>query len=247
MPSRPGRSIPTAVRRLAWVGGVAVAALLAATAPSRADDAETLRARGAAAEAAGDYLSALEAYVPLARAGDVAAQLKVADFLAEGRGVPRNHDLAVTWYKAALVSTALAQQEPAPDGRFAALPQRAIREAAPPALPAAAAIESAAPSERRAQQKDRKPAQRGATPGLPSGGQPDAAKPAAAKPAGDTATKARSGANPVRRPAPAASEANPAAPGPGQAPPTPAPQAGGNWTSLTWGAPAAPAKPAAPR
>ncbi len=56
---------------------------------------------GLAAYDAGDYEAALEAWLPLAEAGDLEAQVAVAGLYLEGRGGPADSAAAVRWYRSA--------------------------------------------------------------------------------------------------------------------------------------------------
>lgn len=70
--------------------------LLLGAAPSFSDFSD-----GLAAYDAGDYAAALEAWLPLAEAGDVEAQLSVAGLYGEGLGVGADASRAAHWYRKA--------------------------------------------------------------------------------------------------------------------------------------------------
>jgi len=77
---------------------LALAALLLAAGapPSRADFAE-----GLAALDAGDFETALQAWRPLAEAGDAEAQVALAGLYRDGLGLPADLVQAVRWYRRA--------------------------------------------------------------------------------------------------------------------------------------------------
>jgi len=56
---------------------------------------------GTAAYAAGDYRTAYRKWFPLADRGDAKAQYNLGVIHANGKGVPRNYDAAVKWYRKA--------------------------------------------------------------------------------------------------------------------------------------------------
>lgn len=64
------------------------------TSPSNAAD----MAKGLAAAKKGDFTTALEEWLPLARDGDASAQYNVGQLYRLGRGVPRDYEKAVQWY-----------------------------------------------------------------------------------------------------------------------------------------------------
>ena len=104
------------MRRFATCAAAFCAAWLCAANPGAAqtEAAETLDetrfAAGLAAYDAGDYGSSLEAWQPLAGAGDVAAQVALAGLYMSGLGVARDPAEAVLWYRrAALAGDPVAQ------------------------------------------------------------------------------------------------------------------------------------------
>ncbi len=78
-----------AVRRVI----VAAALFVALTATARADFQE-----GYAAYQRGDYATALQEWLPLARQGDASAQLNLGLMYDAGRGIPRDYAEAASWY-----------------------------------------------------------------------------------------------------------------------------------------------------
>jgi TPR repeat protein len=80
--------------RMALVLAVGVLAL---TAPAAAGPLED----GQAAADRGDYAAAFRLWLPLARAGDMAAQYQVGLIYADGRGVPQDRAVAAGWYRRA--------------------------------------------------------------------------------------------------------------------------------------------------
>lgn len=82
---------------------VLAAAVVLATAwagPSPADE-EARFAEALAAYDAGDYQTSLEAWGPMAEAGDAEAQLALAGLYLDGLGVPADPAEAVRWYRLA--------------------------------------------------------------------------------------------------------------------------------------------------
>ena len=57
--------------------------------------------QGDAAYAAGDYETAFNILMPLARQGDIRSQISIAGMYFSGVGVPKNLDRAITWYRLA--------------------------------------------------------------------------------------------------------------------------------------------------
>jgi TPR repeat protein len=72
---------------------IALAFLMTFSLPVMAQDF----GRGDAAYDAGDYITALKEWTPLAEAGDVKAQYNLGEMYALGRGVPQDHDESVKW------------------------------------------------------------------------------------------------------------------------------------------------------
>ncbi len=72
---------------------VAAALFVALVATARADFQE-----GYAAYQRGDYATALEEWLPLARQGDASAQLNLGLMYDAGRGVPRDYAESASWY-----------------------------------------------------------------------------------------------------------------------------------------------------
>jgi TPR repeat protein len=70
---------------------IALAFLMTFSLPVMAQDF----GRGDAAYDAGDYITALKEWTPLAEAGDVKAQYNLGEMYALGRGVPQDHDESV--------------------------------------------------------------------------------------------------------------------------------------------------------
>ena len=88
---KPSRSrLPTLAFLLTFLSALAAA-------PSFADDF----ADGLAAYDAGDFVTAFEAWLPLAEAGDAEAQLSLAGLYESGLGVSQDPAEAVRWYRAA--------------------------------------------------------------------------------------------------------------------------------------------------
>ncbi len=80
----------------AWAFALAAALLAAGAPPSHADFAE-----GLAALDAGDFEDALEAWRPLAEAGDAEAQVALAGLYRDGLGLRADLAEAVQWYRRA--------------------------------------------------------------------------------------------------------------------------------------------------
>jgi uncharacterized protein len=76
---------------------VAVGLMIGLTASAAANPFED----GVAAYEKGDYATALQAWLPLATAGDALAQIRVAALYADGRGVTRDYAEAAKWFRKA--------------------------------------------------------------------------------------------------------------------------------------------------
>ncbi len=80
---------------------LAGAVMLAATSGRAGEDDERRFAEGLEAYDAGDFETAIEAWRPLAEAGDLEAQVSVAEFYLNGLGVTTDPAAAVAWYRRA--------------------------------------------------------------------------------------------------------------------------------------------------
>jgi TPR repeat protein len=78
------------------LAAIAVAALTLASAPASADFAS-----GVAAYDIGDFGTAYNEWLPLAREGDLAAQRNIGHLYRLGRGVPQDFAVAANWYRRA--------------------------------------------------------------------------------------------------------------------------------------------------
>ena len=95
--------------RRRWRFGLLLA-LLASVLPAAASAESKAFQRGVAAYDRGDYTAALATWLPLAEAGDMAAQRNVAHLYRKGLGVPADPVAAANWYgRAATAGLAGAQ------------------------------------------------------------------------------------------------------------------------------------------
>jgi len=92
--------MPDWARRLSMVF-LAGAVMLAAAGGQAGEDDEQRFAEGLEAYDAGDFETAIEAWRPLAEAGDLEAQVSLAEFYLNGLGVAADPAAAVAWYRRA--------------------------------------------------------------------------------------------------------------------------------------------------
>jgi TPR repeat protein len=80
---------------------LAGAVLLAAASAQAGEDDEQRFAEGLEAYDAGDFETAIEAWRPLVEAGDLEAQVSLAEFYLNGLGVAADPAVAAAWYRRA--------------------------------------------------------------------------------------------------------------------------------------------------
>ncbi len=80
---------------------LAGAVMLAATIGQAGEDDEQRFAEGLEAYDAGDFDTAIEAWRPLAEAGNLEAQVSLAEFYLNGLGVAADPAVAAAWYRRA--------------------------------------------------------------------------------------------------------------------------------------------------
>ena len=89
-----------------WARGLSMvflagAVMLAATIGQAGEDDEQRFAEGLEAYDAGDFETAIEAWRPLAEAGNLEAQVSLAEFYRNGLGVAADPAVAAAWYQRA--------------------------------------------------------------------------------------------------------------------------------------------------
>jgi TPR repeat protein len=86
---------------LRWATGAILALALAACAWTNPKQVQAAFDEGVRAYDAGDFTAAYNAWLPLARSGDLAAQRNIGHLYETGRGVPADPKEAAVWYRKA--------------------------------------------------------------------------------------------------------------------------------------------------